>query len=363
VGLSSSDDLKEPQDVLISPWAFGQRFIVEFSAVSNNRFFLSCARLDTEKEVRRFQIKERAARVAALIENLPTDPEIKVTPLDDEQRAFLLEAAEDVQLWIANADGAVEIADAPTFHIALMGDALRFFGGEIGGSDTIARGAVRANALVTVGSWEKKVIHPFRRLVDYGLSVGIGVGQPIHTNSAKGGSPEEVRDRLFDWLTSAAKNFVIAEKVNTGTGFGIVMSPVIAQSSALVRVYPIWGENDAPEFSKDAARKNAFTISIDAKRVEVLGANLTVTQIRNAIMEELESADLDAIELDAVGEDSLRIARVTSGSAFRRPLCVAVLNVDARIEVIGAPALIVETRNLLLKAPQGFVVMRNDAVS
>ena len=125
--------------MLIGPWAFGQRFIVEFSAVSNNRFFLSCARPDTEKEVRRFQIKERAARVAALIENLPTDPEIKVTPLDDEQRAFLLEAAEDVQLWIANADGAVEIADAPTFHIALMGDALRFFGGEIGGSGTIAR--------------------------------------------------------------------------------------------------------------------------------------------------------------------------------------------------------------------------------
>ena len=362
VGLSSSDDPKEPQDVLIGPWAFGQRFIVEFSAVSNNRFFLSCARLNAEKEVRRFEIKERAARVAALIENLPTDPEIKVTPLDNEQRAFLLEAAEDVQLWIANADGAVEIADGPTFHIALMGDALRFFGGEIGGSDTIASGAVRANALVTVGSWEKKVIHPFKRLVDYGLGVGIGVGQPIHTNSAKGVSPEEVRDHLFDWLTSAAKNFVIAERVNNGTGFGIVMSPVTAQSSALVRVYPTWRENDAPNFSDDAARKDAFTISIDAKRVEVLGANLTVTQIRNAIMEELKAADLDAIELDAVGEDSLRITRVMSGSAFRPPLCVAVLNIDARIEVIGAPALIVETRNLLLKAPpQGFVVMRNDA--
>ena len=40
----------------------------------------------------------------------------------------------------------------------------------------------------------------------------------------------------------------------------------------------------------------------------------------------------------------------------------AVLNVDARIEVVGAPALVVQVQHMFLQAPPaGFVIMRNDA--
>jgi hypothetical protein len=88
-----------------------------------------------------------------------------------------------------------------------------------------------------------------------------------------------------------------------------------------------------------------------------------VTEIRDAIIEKLELAHKHMIGLEAVGGDSLLVTRAAgSGPGSRRPLSLAVLNVDARIEVVGAPALIVEARGMFLKAPpQGFVVMRNDA--
>jgi FAD binding domain len=362
IGLASSDDGSVPQDVLISPRAFGRRFIVEFSAISENSFFLSCARPDEEVVVHEFSIRERSARAQALLQNLPA--EIEIQPLDEDNRAFLLKASVDMVLWVSNADGAVEIANGPVQQIAVMSHALRFFSGRIGGVGNVASGAVRANALVTIGTADKNVVNPFVPLRDYGLAVGVGVGEPIYGKSENGDTPEEVRDRFFDWLTTTdAKRLVIAQRVRNDTGYGIVISPVTLQRSALIRVLPAWSKQDAPNFSDDATQQGTFTIKIGADHTDVSGVGLTVTQIRDTIIERLEAAHKHTIVLEAVGEDSLLVTRAAGSNPMsHRPLSLAVLNVDARIEVVGAPALIIKARGMYLKAPpQGFVVMRNEA--
>jgi hypothetical protein len=362
MGLASSDAAGVPQDVLISPRALGRRFIVEFSAISDNWIFLSCARPDVAAVVSQFRISKPSEREEALRKNLPNEIKIQLTPLDKEQRAFLLEAGEDVVLWIGNADGVVEIANGPTQQITVISDALRFFGGRIGSSASVASGAVRANALVTISTAEH-AFNPFEPLRDYTLGVGIGVGEPIHSKRANGATAEAVRDQLYDWLTTHVNRFVIAQKVQNATGFGIVISPVTVQSSALIRVLPVWTKDDTPNFSDDPAQREIFTVRIGADATSVPGEGLTVTEIRDLIIEKLELAHPHTIALEAVGEDSFIVARAAgSGPASHRPLLVAVLNVNARIEVVGAPALIVEARRMFLKAPpQGFVVMRNDA--
>ena len=360
VGLAPSDDSGVPLDVLISPWAFGRSFIVEFSATSDNSFFLSCARTDKEVIVHEFSIHERTARRQALLANLPD--EIEVKPLDEDNRAFLLTASENVFLWVSNADGAIEIANGPTQQITVMSHALRFFCGRVGGVGNVASGAVRANALVTIGTADKNVVNPFMRSRNYCL--GVGVGEPIYSKNANGDTPEDVRDSLFDWLTTTdTKRLVIAQKVHNATGYGIVISPVTSQRSALVRVLPTWSKHNAPNFSDDSAQRDTFTIRIGADQTDVSGAGLTVTQIRDTIIEKLEVAHRHTIVLEAVGEDSLLVTRASGPNpTLYLPLSLAVLNVDARIEVVGAPALIIKAQSMFLKAPpQGFVVMRNDA--
>jgi hypothetical protein len=247
----------------------------------------------------------------------------------------------------------------------VMSRALRFFHGQIGGIGNVAGGAVRANALVTISTAPRNtVINAFTRRRDYELHVGVGVGEPIYPQHANGATPEEVRDKFFDWLTTSNVNrLVIAQKVHNATGYGIVISPVTVQTSALIRVLPAWGKHNAPNFSDDPNQRATFTVKIDAVQTSVSGDGLTVAQIRDEIIDELEMAHKHTIVLEAVGEDSLLVRRATGSNPMsRRPLSLAVLNADARIEVVGAPALIIKAHGMLLKAPpQGFVVMRNDA--
>src|SRR5262249_35816331 len=154
----------------------------------------------------------------------------------------------------------------------------------------VASGAVRANALVTISAAPRNVvINAFMRWRDYGIAVGVGVGNPIYGKHANGATPEDVRDKLFDWLTTTdVKKLVLAQKVHNATGYGMVISPVTVQRAALIRVLPVWAKHDAPNFSDDAAQRDTFTIRIGADHTEVCGAGLTVTEIRDVIIEELE---------------------------------------------------------------------------
>ena len=127
---------------------------------------------------------------------------------------------------------------------------------------------------------------------------------------------------------------------------GIVMSPIAELATATINIL---GESN-----------HLFFIVIDGRGVgPISGQARNPTQIRDEIVAALKREAADIISVMPVDEPlGLSLQPAGNRSKFK----IAVLNVDRKIELIGAPALTVEVKDLhLLQADEGFTVLRNDA--
>ena len=89
------------------------------------------------------------------------------------------------------------------------------------------------------------------------------------------------------------------------------------------------------------------------------GKEKSETEVRDAIAAALEKDAKGVVSVVLAGPQGLMLHPAPHEIAT---FAVAVLNEDRKIELVGAPALTVEAKNVHLKRPDdGFVVLRNDA--
>ena len=211
----------------------------------------------------------------------------------------------------------------------------------------IIEGGVRANAILRVPHTDNAAaalaLVPGRL---YWAQLQVGqAGAPIRSKPVAfaGGAPKAVRDEIFDDLVGKADGRLLLAKARqpkSDLETDIVVSPVSELPGATLRVV---GASAAP-----------FRLAIDNFEVSVTGRS--PAGVVDALVEALERQGRDFARVSRPAPDRLSLAPV-GRDTFR----VGVLNLDGKIELIGAPSLVVTALNLEVpEPPGGFVLIRND---
>jgi hypothetical protein len=203
-------------------------------------------------------------------------------------------------------------------------------------------GGVRANAILRVPNNHNPqasvALVPGRA---YWAEVRVGqAGDPITTGPVKHdpGAAITLRDALYDDLVIQAAGRLVLAKSND---VDIVVSPIASLKSATLRV--LKGAAGAP-----------FRLVLEGLDMSVPDGDPA------AVIEAL------AVELDKQARDVVTVARPAPDYLTLTPLKgdtirVGVLNAQRRIELVGAPSLIVKALNLEVPEPEeGFALIRND---
>lgn len=209
----------------------------------------------------------------------------------------------------------------------------------------IFTGGVRANATLHV----PENTNPDASLAlvagrSYWAELRVGqTGEPIRTRTIAyqpdDGAP--LRDALFADLWDRAGDRLLLEKANGGD---IIVSPVASLAIATLRVLKATPGRPQTPF-----------------RLVVEGRDIIVPAGDPAAVIERFIAQLAALAGDIVKVERPAPDYLTLTPLKGETLKVGVLNADRRIELVGAPSLIVKTLNLQVREPvEGFALIRND---
>jgi hypothetical protein len=170
--------------------------------------------------------------------------------------------------------------------------------------------------------------------------VGQG-GEPIGTGPVKydAGDKTSLRDTLFEDLLSQAVGRLLMTRFND---HDIVVSPLARQKAVTLRVL---GPSNAP-----------FRLVVDWLDISLDATGRDPPGIINALVDALDKRGRELVQVTRPAPDCLTLT-----PAKGEMVSVGVLNVDRKIELVGAPALIVKALNLEVVEPaEGFALIRND---
>ena len=211
----------------------------------------------------------------------------------------------------------------------------------------IFTGGVRANAVLHVP--ENENADASLALVAgraYWTELRVGqAGEPIRTQTYiyREDALTSLRDALFKDLLDKAGDQLLLEKVNAND---IVVSPVANLTSATLRVLK------APPLT--GAANKPFRLVVEGYDITVPAGDPAAVIER--LVAQLVKLASDVVKIDRPAPDYLTLTPVKGET-----LKVGVINADRRIELVGAPSLIVKTLNLQVIEPQeGFALIRNN---
>jgi hypothetical protein len=205
--------------------------------------------------------------------------------------------------------------------------------------------------------------YPFVKFFHYVLSLGVGAGSNLHSFDGYGPTPPAARDYLKDNLQRNGADIVIVSDCDTDTGPGVIVSPVCWLSSALIRLRPPTKHEVYPGGDGSKYPENRLQFRFGSASGRLVFKVYSASVARDRLLGWLERHLSHQLAAEAVGDDSLMVtslAKRRDGSL--KPIAMAVLNVDSRIDIVGAPALILKTEGLSITPPrEGFCVLRNEA--
>ena len=206
----------------------------------------------------------------------------------------------------------------------------------------VLTGGVRANAILRVpentNPAASLALVPGRA---YSAELRVGqAGEPISTGPVDydPAQPTSLRDVLFDDLAAQAVGRLLLRK---NGDHDIVVSPLARQSAVTLRVL---GSSDAP-----------FVVVVDGVEISVDAKGRDASGVVNALVDMLARVR-ELVKIERPTPDYLTLTPIKGDV-----VSVGVLNVDRKIELVGAPSLIVKALNLEVVEPEeGFALIRND---
>jgi hypothetical protein len=351
-------------DILVAPWVQGNSITVVF-APSKQTYHLWLVVEDSG-----VLISFEAETSAEIAERLGAVNELGVAFHSDNPFVFVLSSDSPFRIAVGNAEGGISIPGGPLLEIGVLGGPRSEITPEHGnpfhlllpqsnGMVFKMEGAVRANAIVGLPEQTQWPRYPFVEYFHYVLSLGVGAGSNLHPFDGYGSTPLAARDYLKDNLERNGADIVIVSDCETETGPGVIVSPVCWLSSALIRLRPPTHKR----YPGGDGSENRLQFRFGSVPGHLVFKVYSASVARDHLLRWLEQHLSHQLAAEAVGDDSLivtSLAKRRDGSL--KPVAMAVLNVDSRIDIVGAPALILKTEGLSITPPrEGFCVLRNEA--
>jgi hypothetical protein len=326
-------------DLLISPKAYANRFIIAFRSDSRLPSYLAVK--DAAEHFIAPDPEDRLRVLQGVVANLAsrTQMPLQIVEMGSAEwgpQSFALTSAdgEKFDATVFNAEGAVELLDGPELDVHTSAYNLHLINSPHPGSGWVMSGAVRANAILGV---PRDRVQPGRRY-GFNLRVGAEASRPVIHEAERGHTPAKVCDELLRQLRRRRSAPVMAERHGETQ---IILSPIAKVESTTIAIL------DPSE--------DAFRVRINDIAIEVSGAGKTVIAVRDELLRGLQERAGEMVAVSPLGNSSLHVA-ARQVDAFR----IGVLNSDRKIELIGAPALTIEAKDLELVPPsEGFVVLDN----
>lgn len=346
VQAGAPDKAAPADDVLVSPRALDTKFVIAFRGSSAQPFYIS---IEDHKPVP-FKVREPAERLNSLRDAVGSaDDRVQVDPAGDDHTTFVLTRGDTAfHLGVANVDGAIELLDGPVLEVNDVGHVLRLANALLPASGRATLAAVRCNAVLSLSAIRPESGLPgIQPLRIYGIALDIGVGNPVDPQlkfqweATPADTVTSVRDGMLNLMQGVPDKLLVQPRDTSS----LVMSPV----SFLMRaVISFLGTSTTPYF-----------VFVDGQPITLVAGAKSMADRRDELAGKLGGFRVEVVDPgDPAGTGALSVASLVENVSFR----IGVLNVDRLIELVGAPALTVATKDFVLEQPdQGFVVLRNDA--
>lgn len=374
----------EAADILISPVVTSNQIVIYFRGDSSDSYHIKINEVEITIPPRNQNLNlsvDNNYYVDDLIDQLERDG--KLGNLEIQRGGnYVLVAAKDSSpeftCAVVNRDDMIEIVDGPRLEVKSRYRNIQIVKSPGRASGILRKAAFRANALLEVptnggkqvtGSAQGQLEPPIPetgRL--YRLDVSVASreeGTTKHTvppPATDRPAPKETAETLIEKLHAgimekAQGSFhskVVHRKVDGEPRVGILISPIAKADDMSVKVLGV--------------SQHPFEVMVNDQICSVNGDYTSPEEIRNALLDKLKRQlgklpDHSNVAVRPVGQRSIRLHRTKSTGKSGDPVppfAVAAWNIDAKIELVGAPVVEICTKDLPISLDrQDPVVLRN----
>ena len=359
-------------EIIISPYTFGGEFWIWARTTSTNPKYIA---IDGNVSQIIIDIPDEDGfyepDILRFEPDLSDNVRIENVEIYDGQQSIRLKLTlgSDSYLSVANRDGLIEVLGGAQLRMETASANIRMVTPPSDGSGFEINTAVRSNGIIEFGKSQKSTFdHPEPGRV-YGLQFSIqDRSGRLEFQASPNDEWPDVHQDFIDRLKSEHDSVVLARSMDYQAlsgeeRFGIVLSPVVEISSVMISLAPE-GIGIQPS--------GEFIVLVNDCEISVSGDGRTRTEVRDAILDEIHTCIANG-EITTAANHSL--SAVSAGEtrillsldpvdepevpAFFR---ISVLHRLRMIELVGAPQLVISTKDIAFDLTKiAFVPFRNDA--